>query len=294
MKIAVFTKNRSNPAYEAARLGADRAAWRFGAQTLHFVPEKGDDPVEQSQLIEEALGLPPDAFAIAPVHPSLVNAALQRINAAGIPLFAFINPVSAARCVCYVGSDDYRLGFEIAQHLYAHMKGRGRVLLVSGPLASVTSNARVRAFRDAAALHPGVTIAGACAGDYVREVARDAVLRWIASNGPFDGCAAANDVMALGVADALREAGRKATIVGVNAIPGAIEAIKNGDMLATADFDAMRMAFLATECAIRHLRGERVPANIELPVQIVEHNNLHVWDVPYTQRSIPTLAETVA
>ena len=40
MKIAVFTKNRTNPAYAAARLGADRAAERLGAQTLHFVPVK--------------------------------------------------------------------------------------------------------------------------------------------------------------------------------------------------------------------------------------------------------------
>ena len=33
-RIAVFTKNRTNPAYAAARLGADRTAARFGATTV--------------------------------------------------------------------------------------------------------------------------------------------------------------------------------------------------------------------------------------------------------------------
>ena len=38
-RIAVFTKNRTNPAYAAARLGADRTAARLGATTVHYVPD---------------------------------------------------------------------------------------------------------------------------------------------------------------------------------------------------------------------------------------------------------------
>ena len=51
--IAVFTKNRTNPACAAARLGADRAAQPLGAQTLHFVPVKGDDPDDMAALATE-------------------------------------------------------------------------------------------------------------------------------------------------------------------------------------------------------------------------------------------------
>lgn len=294
MKIAVFTKNRTNPAYEAARLGADRAAKLLGAQTLHFVPTKGDDPDEQSALIDEALAMPPDAFVFTPVHATRVNTAIARINASGIPLVGFVNRISAARCVSYVGSDDYRLGFALAQYLYAHLEGRGRVLVVSGPAASVTSIERVRAFRDAAKAHPGITLVGTCAGDYLREMARYSVAQWLIANDGFEGCLAANDIMAVGVVDTLRAGGRKAAVAGVNAIPEAIASIRQGDMLATADFDAMRMAFLATECAVRHLRGERVPAEIELPVQIVDRRNCHLWDLPYEQRPIATLEETLA
>ena len=294
MKLAVFTKNRINPAYDAARLGADRVAQRLGAQTLHFVPVKGDDPDEQSALVDQALAQRPDAFVFSPVHATRVNAAIGRIHASGIPLFGFVNPIPVGRCVSYVGSDDHRLGFAIAQRLFAHLRGRGTVLVIAGPVASVTSIARVRAFEDAAARHPGIRIAGTCVGDYVREVARDAVAQWLAANRGPDGCLAANDVMALGAVDALRVAGRRATVVGENAVPEAIAAIKSGEMLATADFNAMRMAALATECAIRHLRGERVPEHIELPVEIVDGRNCHLWDLPFEQRPIPTLEETLA
>src|SRR5512143_987549 len=118
MMLAVFTKNRTNPAYDAARLGADRAARRLGARTMHFVPDKGDDPEEQSALIDRALALSPDAFVFAPVHPVRVNAAIGRIHAAGIPVFGFVNPLPVGPCVSYVGADDYRLGFELANYVY--------------------------------------------------------------------------------------------------------------------------------------------------------------------------------
>jgi ribose transport system substrate-binding protein len=294
LKLAVFTKNRSNPAYEAARLGADRVAARMGAQTQHFVPVKGDDPDEQAALVDQAIALKPDAIVFTPVHATRMNEAILRIEAAGIPLFGFVNPIPVGRCVSYVGSDDARLGLAIAEYLYRHLHGRGKVLIVSGPVASVTSIARVRAFLEAAAKHPGILIAGTCVGDYVREVARDAVTKWLAANDTPEGVIAANDVMALGALDALRAAGRKSAVVGVNAIPEAVAAVKRGEMLATADFNAMQMAALATECAVRHLRGERVPEKIELPVAIVDKSNCSNWELPYEQRPIPSLEETLA
>ena len=104
----------------------------------------------------------------------------------------------------------------------------------------------------------------------------------------------ANDIMAIGVIDALREVKQRAAVVGVNAIPEAIAAIRRGEMLATADFNAMNMCYLATECAIRHLRGEAVPAQIELPVQIVDRDNAHRWDVPFERRPVRTLKEIAA
>ena len=104
-RIAVFTKNLSNPAYAAARLGAERAAQLFGAQVLHFVPQQADDPAEQSALIDAALAQSPDAFVLSPVHATRVDAAIGRIHAAGIALTAFVNPVQAAPCVtCDTGT----------------------------------------------------------------------------------------------------------------------------------------------------------------------------------------------
>jgi ribose transport system substrate-binding protein len=98
--------------------------------------------------------------------------------------------------------------------------------------------------------------------------------------------------MALGMIEALERGGRKIPIVGVNAIPEAVTAIKAGKLLATADFNAMSMSAIATEAAIRHMNGERVPAEIILPAQVVDHTNCTQWDTPFEERALPRWEDT--
>lgn len=290
MRLAVFTKNRSNPAYEAARLGAERAAKPFvGTVLRHFVPDTPDDPAQQSELVHEALAWRPDAFVFTPVHATKVNAAIAAIIAAQVPIFGFVNRLAPGVARSHVGSSDARLARDIALHLAQALRGEGRVVVVDGPADAMTSRERVAAFEAVLAAHPGLQVVARCRGAYLREPARLAFERTLREQPAIDAVLAANDIMAIGVLDALQAAGREAVVVGVNAIPEAITAIRRGRMLATADFNAMQMAALATECALRHLRGEAVPAEIELPVGIVDRSNAHLWDQPYEQRPLLTL-----
>ncbi|MBX3608847.1 MAG: sugar ABC transporter substrate-binding protein [Hydrogenophaga sp.] len=294
MRLAVFTKNLTNPAYGAARLGAERAAAALGvAEVLHFVPQTPDDPDQQIALIDEALALNPrpDVFVLSPVHATKVDPAIRRIADAGIPMVGFVNPIDAAPSVGYVSSDDFALARSIATYLYAHHGGHARVLVITGPEQSYTSQERLRGFQAATQACPGIEWVGQLAGDYSRDVARERTAAWLNTHDAPDACLVANDIMAIGVLDALEAAGKMATVVGVNAIPQAVEAIAAGRMLATADFNAMQMAYLAAECAVRHLRGEAIPASIELPVQIVDRGNYATWNLPYEQRPVITLEE---
>jgi ribose transport system substrate-binding protein len=108
-----------------------------------------------------------------------------------------------------------------------------------------------------------------------------------------DGIVAANDVMSLGAIEALEDYGRRVPVVGVNAIPEAITALKSGRLLATVDFDALKISCVATEAALRHLRGERVPSDILLPVQIVDATNYLPWDKPLEERECPRWSDVV-
>lgn len=291
--IAVFTKNRTNPAYEAARIGADRAAARNGARTVHFVPEKPDDIEQQAALVEEAITQAPDAAVFVPVHITAMDRSVARLNAVGIPLINYLNRLATGRFVSFVGSEDYRLARDVAGYLFRHLGGKGEVVIMDGVAGAVTSQERARGFRDAARQHPGVRIVATCQGDYQRETARKVMAGLLPGLPSLDAVLSANDVMSLGVIDALEAAGRSAVVTGVNALPEAIVALKSGKLLATVDFNALKISCIATEAAIRHLRGETVPQEIILPVQIVDRSNCEAWDVPLEQRQCPRWGDVV-
>jgi ribose transport system substrate-binding protein len=280
-RIAVFTKNRTNPAYEAARLGADRTARRLGASTVHYVPERPDDVAEQIALIERAIAQRPDAAVFVPVHETQVNGAILGFDAARIPLFNFITRTTAGARECFVGSDDRALAAAITRYLVAKLNGRGKIVILEGTPASATSRERLEGFHAALADCPDIEVLMSLRGEYQRDVARDAFLAVADRLRGIDAVLCANDVMALGVLDALAAAGNpgKPLVVGVNAIPEAIAAIEAGQMLATANFDAMTMSSIATEAAVRHLRGEDVPRDAA---------NCSAWNLPFEARACPS------
>jgi ribose transport system substrate-binding protein len=294
-RIAVFTKNRTNPAYAAARLGADRTAARLGATAVHYVPERPDSVPEQIALIAQAISERPDAAVFVPVDETAVNDAILGFDAAQIPLFNIITRTTAGRRVTFVGSDDRALARNIARHLFGKLPRRGTIIVLEGTPASATSRERLLGFQDALAKHPGINVRCSLRGDYQRDIARDVFLRARDQWPGVDAVLCANDVMALGVLDALDTSLGSAAplLAGVNAIPEAVAAIASGRMLATADFNAMAMSEIATEAAVRHLRGEAIPAEIMLPVQIVDAANCAAWNAPFEQRPSPVWSDVV-
>jgi ABC-type sugar transport system substrate-binding protein len=58
-------------------------------------------------------------------------------------------------------------------------------------------------------------------------------------------------------------------------------------MQASADYSGHDQGYLATSAAIRHLRGEKLPKEIALPVVIVEKSNAQRWAVPVEDKPAP-------
>ena len=142
---------------------------------------------------------------------------------------------------------------------------------------------------------PDIRVRLSLRGDYQRDVARAVFAGATDKLQGVDAVLCANDAMALGVLDVLGAGNRdRPLVVGVNAIPEAIAAIEAGRMLATASFDAMAMSGIATEAAVRHLRGETVPREIMLPVQIVDAANYSAWNLPFEARSWPSWEDVTA
>ncbi len=290
--LAMFTKNRENPAYAAARLGAERVAARLGARITQYVPVAPDHAGEQQALVDAAITARPDAVLFVATDAEAMIPSITKLNAAGIPVFSFVNRLLGGQWVSHAGSDDVALAKNIANYLFLNIKQQGRVLVLVGTPGSMSGRDRMTGFAAAFAAefatHARITRVADVPGEFLQSAARREMARVLDSGVEFDAILAANDAMALGAIEAIEAAGKPLVpVVGVNAVPDAIAAIKSGKLLATASFDAMKMACLAAEAALRYLNGESVPRDIMLPVEIVDRANCVAWDLPFEARALP-------
>lgn len=287
--IAVFTKNRVNPAYDAARLVADRVAAEAGARTVHYVPETPDHVGQQKALVSEALALRPDAVLLNPTDDVAMAEDLARFAAAGIPVVLIINRMKG-QALAFVGSDDVGVGYTAAGALISGpggLAGKGGIVALDGTPSAPTARDRTMGLKRAVAEHPGIELLGSRVGYLMAPPARTAMAELLKAHPRIDGVWCANDVMAFGVLEALADAGRTAKVVGVNGLPAAIEHIEHGRMLASVDFSAFNIAAIATRAALRHLEGKSVPSEIMVPAELIDRSNCQRWKVPFAQRPTP-------
>jgi ABC-type sugar transport system substrate-binding protein len=114
------------------------------------------------------------------------------------------------------------------------------------------------------------------AADFERAKARRAAADLMRADPRITGFFAVNDLMALGVADAVRAAGkqRAVKVVGFDGIPQALAAISRGSLSATVAQYPYTMGQLAIEACLAALRGAPVPTAVDAPVQVVNSGNV--------------------
>jgi ribose transport system substrate-binding protein len=286
MTIAVFTKNRTNPAYEAFRIASDQIARTTGVKLVHLVPNQPDNVDEQKAMVEQVLKDKPDAIIFIPVDDVAMIDSVKKLNDAKIPIVLVSNPLPGS-FVTYVGADDFEIGYREARYLFENLGAKGTIVVIEGTPAAPTNRERVRGYQRAFAEFPGIQVLGSRIGNYQQVDARRVMEKFLTEHKEIDAVLSANDSMALGVLEALKAANRTAIVIGINGILPAVKQIETGGMLASVDFNMFKIGCTATRAAVRHLRKEPLPEKVMLPAEVIDKTNYNAWLVPVDQRTCP-------
>ena len=288
--IGTLTKGQSNPIVRGVRVGTETMAAKLGDMSTHFVPRTENSVPEQIGLVEDVVRAKPEALVFSPSDPKALLPAMEKFNAAGIAVVNVIDRLDGGGgAIAYVGTDDYDLAVTAARYLFKAMGGKGNVVMLEGPSNLPTSIARSRGFNDALKEAPNIKLLATKSANYARPVAQQAMRDFLRAYPQIDGVLAANDPMAIGTVDALKAAGKKAQVIGINGSTEVLDLIKSGDVLASGDYNGFIQGCIGTEIAIRHPRKEDAPKEVILNSAMVDKSTLEPYETPVTKRTCPTL-----
>ena len=291
--IAVFTKNNS-PIFAALRGGANVAGRALGVQVVHYVPSTPDSVPDQIKMVDDAVKDKPDAIVLVPINFTALAGAVDKINAAQIPLVNVNERLTNGKVVGYVGIDDVALARETGRYLLNAIGGKGNVAILDGPPDNLTAQGRAKGFRDVVKEFPEVKLVGAKSANYARPLAKQVTTEFLRANPQLDGILAANDPMAIGAVDALKSYSRKAAVVGINASREVMDLIRSGDVIGSGDYDTFAQGCLGVAMAVNYLRKAAVAAEVMLKPLVVDKTNNAPFDQPYDKRECPPLAGVAA
>ena len=281
VRLAAVIKALDNPYFATMRSGLVVAARRSHARLDVAAARTGlEDTAGQAAQLESLAADRPRCYVVNPINETNLLPALSRVGG-NTPIVNVDSEVGTAaakavgvKITTYVGIDNRASGRLAADAMTRLVGRRARVALITGIPGDRGSAVRAAGFAQRA--RGRFTIVATIAADFERGKARLAAAHALRSDPHIAGFFAVNDVMALGVADAVRAAGRQGAVkvVGFDGIRQALAAVGRGVLSATVAQYPFMIGRLGVEACLAALRGRAVPARVDAPVQVITRENV--------------------
>jgi len=271
--IGVSLLTREHDFYQQLEKGLQDAAAKHGYK---LIITTGDfDLAKQQSEIDNFLVQKVDAIIVCPTDTKGIAPAIEKANAANIPVFTADIGAEGGKVVSHIASDNVAGGRLAGEYLAKVIGGKGNIGIVSQPeLQSVID--RESGFREAIAKFPDIHIVSTINGAGVRDRSLKAADDMFQAHPDLRAVFAINDETALGVlASASSHNMKNLAIVGYDAAPEALKAIASGSALkADVAQQPREIGVQAIEAIADHFAGKNPPARIAVPVRIIDADSI--------------------
>ena len=237
-------KTLSNPFWVSMKEGIEAAATEAGVEVFVDAMNSEDELSGQLDKLLTAAGQGYDGIGIAPISPTNAIEGVVAANANGIPVVNLDEKIDSDELAAAGG---YLVGFATTDNVAVGANGAGYIIentepgevaIIEGKAGAVSGENRKQGAEEAFT-EAGYTIVASQPADWDRNKALDVATNILSQYPDLKAFYCANDTMALGVQEAVENAGLadKVMVVGTDGIPDAITSVAEGRMSATVAQD---------------------------------------------------------
>jgi ribose transport system substrate-binding protein len=232
---------------------------------------------KQMSIVEDFISKGVEGVLMSPIGTDALVPAVESLNRAGIPIATVDRKVSGGVVLVHVGADNVEGGRVAARYLLEQLGGRGGVLELEGTPGASPAIDRKAGFDEIIATSD-IKILVSQTAKFERATGQSVMENLLQVHKDFQGVFAANDEMVLGSIEAIEAAGvdtSKIILVGYDAIPDALNYIKDGRLDATIEQFPGEQAKQSLRYLVEYIREGKNPPSTEVyitPVAITIEN----------------------
>lgn len=234
------------------------------------------DANKQNDQVYNLISQGVDAIIIDPYDREQQVPAVEACAEAGIPCIEMNASTVSPLRTSYVGSDDIVSGRLLAKELLRLSGGKGNIIVIHGVAGQNSEVMRHAGLEEVLKDFPEAKIVGEKVCDWDRAKALAAVENFIQSGLDFNIIFGENDEMALGALVALENSGRRKGVFigGVDAIPDALDAVKEGRLDCTVFQNSAAQARKSLDVAIEAALKASIDPVYDIPYELVTSANI--------------------
>lgn len=296
-----------SPFFVASAYGFVNQLERMGLNGA--VMDAGNVLQRQMDMIDDAITRGATAIVITPMDSDALSTAVEKCNAANIPVFTIDRSITGGKVTTVLQSDNVECGRKVAREFINQFRKRGmkevNLLQIHGQLGSSPSRDRNKGFWEVMELEAGdikINLIGEAAGDWMPKPAMEAALAYLTAHPEINAIFYEADVMAPGVFSAMEQLGRLVPqsdpdhIVngGVDGTKFALEAVRDGLMDVCVSQMPYSQGIIVVYLAYHALKygADELPPQLFFDTQVLTPENIDdfssLWgDLPIGGAEIP-------
>ncbi|MBP1970221.1 ribose transport system substrate-binding protein [Virgibacillus natechei] len=175
---------------------------------IDYVMTNAEDPNSQANDVDDLINQDVDVIVLLPIESAALSPVGQNVKDAGIPLVVVDRELENDAADVVVKGDNEGIGINAGEYFVDQLNGNGKVVEITGPPNSVTEQ-RGSGFQEAMDGEDGLEIVASQDGDFSTETSLEVMENILQSQPEIDAVFTQDDGMAVGVVQAINEAGRE-------------------------------------------------------------------------------------
>jgi ribose transport system substrate-binding protein len=273
-KLGAVEKTLFNEYWQLLAEGYKREAEKYGCIVdVQAAPNEADE-VGQLAIAEAILVRGYDALLLSPITDSNLDPAVKRAKEMKVPVIN-VDDALIADADVYVGCSQKMNGVSAAEYIAEHVKS-GKVAVITGPLSVWAARERTEGFVETIAKYPDLQLVANVPANWDRKMALDVATDIIQKHPDIKAFYVNNDIMAFGVVEAVKNAGKlgQIIVIGTDGIKEAYESIRRGELTGTIDSFPLKTGRIAVQVALYLLAGKKLPRIVETPQALITLENI--------------------
>jgi ribose transport system substrate-binding protein len=280
--IPVISKGFQHQFWQAVKAGSEKAAKDFNVDITFEGPESESQVDKQIEMLQTALDKKPAAICFAALDSKAAIPLLEKAKAAKIPVVGFDSGVDSDIPVTTAATDNIAAAAMAADKMAELIGQEGEVAVIAHDQTSRTGIDRVKGFTDEIkAKYPKVTIVDTQYGGGDQLKSTDLAKAIIQAHPNLKGFFGANEGSIIGVLNGVKEMKKegKIVVIGYDSGQQQMDAIRSGVEAGAITQDPIGIGYKCVEAAVKALKGETLPKNIDTGFHWYDKTNIDASDI---------------